>query len=220
MPSCGVTAQLRCESSSVTVAGRESFTRNYLLRLSDDIFMWCRESAGRHSRVHFPYGDIRRKTHTQTHTHTHTHTHTRTVHRGVSVYCWQLPCVCVYQPCCVFKPDLSYMLYSNAAVRLHSFLRAIFIFANVTHNVCDCVQGGGGRGSHLCRCFVSVRQLGYNAASQYLRPSCGHLTAVLDFCKCIVSAFRMSLLDFFFFFLLHPFFYRNHCYKSYNHTRK
>lgn len=197
MLSCGVTAQLRYESS-VAAAGREIFTRNYLQRLSDDIFMWCRESAGRHSRVHFPYGDIRRKTHKQ---HT-THTRPCTVHRGVSVYCWQLPCV--YQPCRVFKPDLSYTLV-QLRCRSSAFVPAGHVYFLPTwHTMCAIVCRGGERRGVICvgvvyLCVSSVTMQPHSIAVQVVVTS----QLFWIFCKCIVSAFRMSLLDFFNFFFIY-----------------
>ena len=218
MPSCGVTPQLRCESSSVTVAGRESFTRNYLLRLSDDIFMWCRESAGRHSRVHFPYGDIRRKTHTQTHTHTHTHTHV--------LYTEEFQCIadsCLVCVCTNHVVFLSLICHTCCTVMLpfvciHSC--GPYLFLPTWHTMCAIVCREEEGGGVICvgvlyLCVSSVTMQPHSISVQVVVTSQLFWISVS-----VLSQLSECLSWIFFFFLLHPFFYRNHCYKSYNHTRK
>lgn len=81
--------------------------QSYLLHVFDNIFMRCRESAGRHSHIHFTYGDVRVQTQTQWSMHcTHTHTHIEGCFR---VMLTAAICVCMWltHPRHVFEHHLS-----------------------------------------------------------------------------------------------------------------
>lgn len=145
----------------------EELHQNYLQRLSDDIFMWCRESAGRRSRVHFPYGDVRGRKHTHTHAQTH-------VLYTQGFQCTADSCLVWMRTTHVMFLSIICHTYCTVIVLLSAFIPVgIFIFANKTHNVRNCVLGG----SQLCQCVYLC--VSYNV--QYVCPSCGHFTAVLHF---------------------------------------
>lgn len=56
VPPCNAAVQLRSESRIRLIAGTRTLQRDYLRRLSDDIFMCCGESCGRCR--HFPYLEV------------------------------------------------------------------------------------------------------------------------------------------------------------------
>lgn len=101
---CNVTVQSHSNPSWIRlIAGTKTLQQNYLRRLSDDIFMCCGESCGRHGgRVSLSLWRCQEG---------ETHTPVRTVHAGLSVHCWQLSWVCV----CVCEPLMS----SNEICRTH-----------------------------------------------------------------------------------------------------
>lgn len=175
MLSCNVTVQLWYGSRSGLIhhLWNDELHQNYLQRLSDDIFMWC-------SRVHFPYGDVRGKTHTDMYC----------THRGFSVLLTAAVCVCVCvnHPCHVFKHNLSYILYSNCAAVCIHFCRHIYF---CRHDI-QCVQLCAGRESTVSVC-VSVCHLQCSACLSKMWS----LHSCFEFQNCFFSAFENVSAGFF-----------------------
>lgn len=98
-------------------------------------------------------------------------------------------CVCV----CLCTTHVTFLsiichTYCTVIVLLSELIpTGIFIFANMTHNVCSCVLG-----SQLCKCVY----LCVSYKVQYVCPSCGHFTAVLNF-RSALSQLSKCLFDFF-----------------------
>lgn len=114
--------------------------------------MWCRESAGRHRRVHFPYGDVREK-------HTHIMYSTTCTHRGFSVLLTAAVCMCVQTTHVMFLSIICHT-YCTIIVLLSAIIPAgIFIFCQ--HDT-QCVQLCVGRDPSVlvcvCLLYVSVVQ--------------------------------------------------------------
>lgn len=129
--------------------------------------MWCRESAGRHRRVHFPYGDVREK-------HTHIMYSTTCTHRGFSVLLTAAVCMCVQTTHVMFLSIICHT-YCTIIVLLSAIIPAgIFIFCQ--HDT-QCVQLCVGRDPSVLVCVSIV----CFSCTMYVCPSCGHFTAVLHF---------------------------------------
>ncbi len=130
----------------------------------------------------------------------HTHVQTHVLYTQ-GFQCTADSCVvCMWTTHVIFLSIICHT-YCTVIVLLSAFIPVcIFIFANMTHNVCNCVLGG----SQLCQCVYLC--VSYNV--QYVCPSCGHFTAVLNF-RSALSQLSKCLPWIF----LTPIFYRNHCYK-------
>ena len=155
-------------------------------------------------------------THTDTHTHTHTHVLYTEEFQCIADSC--LVCVCTNHV--VF---LSLICHTCCTVMLpfvciHSC--GPYLFLPTWHTMCAIVCREEEGGGVICvgvlyLCVSSVTMQPHSISVQVVVTSQLFWISVS-----VLSQLSECLSWIFFFFLLHPFFYRNHCYKSYNHTRK
>lgn len=123
--SCNVTVRFRYGSWvwHINHGWKEKLHQNYLQHQSDDIFMWCRESSGRRSHVHFPHRDVRGKT----------HAHALCTE---GFRCTADSCRVLWTARVAFSSIICHTCRKVWCRCLHSFLQGIPLFCAV-HNMCS-----------------------------------------------------------------------------------